>query len=55
MSTVMACVLKNVIRLTSPGGYNDGCLKMTKTDSYICSHVYIRYTWSEVYCCRANL
>lgn len=39
MITVMACVLKNVIRPTSPGGYDDGFSKMTKPDGYICSHV----------------
>lgn len=39
MGTVMACVLKNVIRPTSPGGYDDGYSKMTKTDGYICSYV----------------
>lgn len=36
----MACVFKNVITLVSPGGYNDGCSEMTKTDGYI-SHICI--------------
>lgn len=55
MSTVTACIWKNVIRPTSPGGYDEGCSKMTKTDGCICSRVCIWYRGGEMYSFMANL